>query len=145
MFRWEQKGGLRLSPGDSVLLTLDRRQPGFQGEAGTYADGPVTGVVLRSYSKGLPAGTRLSGYLWTSGEFLVGRCTEAELPDGRTVPVCFALGRRGYSEKWEESKPGATVVGRSNPAYPVERWPWFPSESVKRVYKFGPSHLTQSE
>ncbi|QDE67297.1 protein kinase [Myxococcus xanthus] len=123
MFRWEQKGGLRLSPGDSVLLTLDRRQPGFQGEAGTYADGPVTGVVLRSYLKGLPEGTRLSGYLWTSGEFLVGRYTEAELPDGRTVPVCFALGRRGYIEKWEESKPGATVVGRSNPAYPVERWP----------------------
>ncbi|TQF08683.1 serine/threonine protein kinase, partial [Myxococcus llanfairpwllgwyngyllgogerychwyrndrobwllllantysiliogogogochensis] len=123
MFNRANKRGLRLEPGDGMVLTLDNRQPGAQSEPGVYSDGPVTGVVRISRLKGLPEGTLLSGYLWTGGEFLVGRYTEAHLPDGRTVPVCIVLGKRGYVEKEEESKPGAVVVGRSRTAYPVERWP----------------------
>jgi len=123
MFNWERKDGLRLRPGESVSLTLDRRQPGAQSERGVYADGPVTGVVRISYSKELPVGTLVSGYLWTSGEVAVGRYTEAQLPNGRTVPVCIVLGRKGYLEKWTGSKPGATELGRTSPAYAVERWP----------------------
>ncbi|MFP2923898.1 serine/threonine protein kinase [Pyxidicoccus sp. 3LG] len=123
MFNWERKDGLRLRPGWSVQLTLDRRQPGAQGEPGVYADGPVTGVVRLSDARGLPVGTLLSGYLWTSGEVAVGRYTEAQLPNGRTVPVCIVLGRKGYLEKWDGSKPGATELGRTAPAYAVERWP----------------------
>ncbi|WP_338867951.1 serine/threonine protein kinase [Myxococcus stipitatus] len=123
MFNRANKRGLRLRPGQSFMLTLDARQPGAMGESGTYADGPVTGVVRISSLPGLPEGARLSGYLWTGGEFLVGRYTEARLPDGRTVPVCIVLAEEGYVEKWEDSKPGAAVVGRSLPAYLVERWP----------------------
>lgn len=123
MFNWERKDGLRLDPGDTVQLTLDRRQPGTQGARGVYADGPVTGVVRLSHLKGLPVGTLVSGYLWTSGEVAVGRYTEAQLPDGRTVPVCIVLGRKGYLEKWTGSKPGATQLPRTSPAYAVERWP----------------------
>ncbi|WP_163999532.1 serine/threonine protein kinase [Pyxidicoccus caerfyrddinensis] len=123
MFNWERKNGLRLDPGDSVMLTLDRRQPGAMGESGVYADGPVTGVVRLSDLRGLPVGTLLSGYLWTSGEVAVGRYTEAQLPNGRTVPVCIVLGRKGYLEKWTGSQPGATQLPRTSPAYAVERWP----------------------
>ena len=123
MFNWERKRGLRLEPGDSVMLTLDRRQPGAQSESGVYADGAVTGVVRRSTRKGFPEGTLVSGYLWTSGEVAVGRYTEAQFPDGRTVPVCIVLGKRGYMEKGDNSKPGAAELNRSFPAYFVERWP----------------------
>ncbi|QDE81856.1 serine/threonine protein kinase [Myxococcus xanthus] len=123
MFNWANKRGLRLEVGDRVMLTLDIRQPGDIGEPGSYADGPVTGVVNISNVRGLPEGTRLSGYLWTGGEYLVGRYTEAHLSDGRAVPVCIVLGKRGYVEKEDWSKPGAAVVGRSLPAYAVERWP----------------------
>jgi serine/threonine-protein kinase len=55
----------------------------------------------------------VSGYLWTSGEVAVGRYTEAQLLDGRTVPVCIVLGKRGYMEKWDDSKPGAAELNRS--------------------------------
>ncbi|WP_342380311.1 protein kinase [Myxococcus stipitatus] len=123
MFSRQVKGGLRLRPGDSVILTLDRSQPGMQSDAGLYSDGPVTGVVRISDVRGLPEGTLLSGYLWTSGDVAVGRYTEAHLPDGRMVPVCIVLGRKGYVEKGPDSKPGEAQLNRSFPAYLVERWP----------------------
>jgi serine/threonine-protein kinase len=125
MFNLERKDGLRMWPGASFMLTLDRRQPGAAGgKLGVYADGPVTGVVRISDARGaLPEGTLLSGYLWTSGEVAVGRYTEAQLPDGRTLPVCVVLGRKGYVEKWPDSKPGAAQLNRTIGAYAVERWP----------------------
>jgi serine/threonine-protein kinase len=124
MFNWYRKDGLRLEPGDSISLTLDTRQPGEEGEPGVYSDGPVTGVVSHSNLKGLPEGTLLSGYLWTGAEGVaVGRYTEARFPDGRRVPVCIVLGRRGFMEKSDGSKPGAAVLNRAFPAYAVERWP----------------------
>ncbi len=123
MFSWERKDGLRFRPGYSVQLILDRRQPGGVTESGVYADGAVTGVVDQSSLEEFPEGTLVSGYLWTSGEVAVGRYTEAQLPDGRTVPVCIVLGRKGYMEKGDNSKPGAAELNRSFPAYFVERWP----------------------
>ena len=123
MFNRERKDGLRLRPNDAVTLILDRRQPGSMADRGIYSDGPVTGVVQVSNVRGLPEETLLSGYLWTSGEVVVGRYTEAQLPDGRTVPVCIVVGRRGYVEKEEGSKPGAVRLPRTFPAYAVERWP----------------------
>ncbi|WP_021781344.1 serine/threonine protein kinase [Myxococcus hansupus] len=123
MFSRQIKGGLRLRSGDSVILTLDRRQPGMMSEPGFYEDGPVTGVVDVSDVRGLPEGTLLSGYLWTSGDVAVGRYTEAHLPGGRTVPVCIVLGSKGYMEKGPDSKPGVAHLNRSFPAYFVERWP----------------------
>jgi len=125
MFNVERKDGLRVWPGTSLMLTLDRRQPGhMSAEYGVYADGPVTGVVrIRDPKGALPEGTLLSGYLWTSGEVAVGRYTEAQLPDGRTLPVCFVLGRKGYVEKGPDSKPGAVLLPRTTAAYAVERWP----------------------
>ena len=48
-------------------------------------------------------------------------------------------------EKGPDSKPGAAHINRLFPTCFVERWPWFPSESVKGGYKFGPSLFTRSE
>ncbi|RKG99321.1 hypothetical protein D7V97_31805 [Corallococcus sp. CA053C] len=82
----------------------------------------MTGLVRNSHNPGLPNGTLLSGYLWTGGEGIVGRYTQAQLPDGRTVPVCIETGEQGFVRKLEESTPGAAVSIQSVPAYPVERW-----------------------
>jgi len=127
MFNYERKDGLHLYNPSSLMLTLDRRQPGFPSDTGVYADGPVTGVVRVSDIRVLPEGTLLSGYLWTSGEVVVGRYTEAQLADGRTMPVCFVVGLpEGYvpaSMKGPDSKPGAVQLPRTMPAYTVERWP----------------------
>ncbi|NVJ07705.1 protein kinase [Myxococcus sp. AM001] len=123
MFNRANKNGLRMRPGQAVMLTLDIRQPGPMGDGGFYSDGPVTGVVRISDHPGLPEGTQLSGYLWTSGEAAVGRYTEARLPDGRTVPVCVLIGRNGYLAKGPNSRPGAMELNKSASAYLVERWP----------------------
>ncbi|QSQ28444.1 protein kinase [Pyxidicoccus parkwayensis] len=126
MFNRERKDGLGMRAGTSVMLTIDRRQPGPPRDSGVYGDGPVTGVVRVSDWELLPEGTLMSGYLWTHGEEVVGRYTEAQLPDGRTVPICFVLGEDGYipaDHKRPGSKPGAVVLARTYPAYSVKRWP----------------------
>ncbi|MBU8896692.1 serine/threonine protein kinase [Corallococcus sp. H22C18031201] len=123
MFSRTSKNGLHMQPGESVILTLDIRQPGYMGDGGFYSDGPVTGAVQISHEPGLPVGTLLSGYLWTGGEVAVGRYTEAKLPDGRIVPVCMVLGQRGYLEKGPNSKPGAAELNMSANAFLVDRWP----------------------
>ncbi|NOK16454.1 hypothetical protein [Corallococcus carmarthensis] len=125
MFREEiANGGLIMSPGrSSVQVTIDKSQPGDPGDAGVFRDGPVTGVVYKG-TKYLPTGTVFSGRLWTGdGRFLLARYTEAHLPDGRTIPVCFAIGLDGPNEAWERSKPGAVRYSRVEVAYAVDRWP----------------------
>jgi serine/threonine-protein kinase len=127
MFNYERKDGLHLNNPSSMMLTLDRRQPGDPVETGVYADGPVTGEVRETDGGGVPIGTLLSGYLWTSGEVVVGRYTEAQLADGRTMPVCIVVGDPGgYVPAVlirPDSKPGAVHLPRTLPAYTVERWP----------------------
>ncbi|WP_216618885.1 serine/threonine protein kinase [Corallococcus carmarthensis] len=117
-------GGLIMLPGQSsVQVTIDRSQPGLPGDAGVFRDGPVTGVVFNG-RKYLPTGTVFSGRLWTGdGTFLLARYTEAHLPDGRTIPVCFAIGLDGPVEPYKNSKPGAVRYSRVDVAYAVDRWP----------------------
>ncbi|RYZ40957.1 MAG: hypothetical protein EOO71_13880 [Myxococcaceae bacterium] len=123
MFNRAREDGLRLEHRDRFNVVVDKQQPGEGSDKGIYNDGPVTGVVRRSTKpESFPDGTLLSGYLWTGGEFFVGRYTEAHLPDGRTLPVCIELGKRGYGEKADGSKPGAVVFDRDFPGYAVERW-----------------------
>ncbi|MCP3098228.1 serine/threonine protein kinase [Myxococcus sp. K15C18031901] len=113
---------LRLWEGDSVDLTLDMNQPGPSADQGVYSDGPVRGVV-RDGRRRLPTGTILRGQLWTSGGALLARYTEARYPDGRTFPVCIAIGKDGAEEGEEGSKPGAVLFPRTFPAYVVKKWP----------------------
>jgi serine/threonine-protein kinase len=55
---------------------------------------------------------------------VLGRYTQAVLPDGRKYPVCIVLGNPdGRVPKAEGSKPGAAVLGRELPVSPVGRWP----------------------
>ncbi|WP_216669326.1 MULTISPECIES: serine/threonine protein kinase [Corallococcus] len=123
MHTWDKPDGLHLTKGDSVLVTIDKSQPGDPGDEGVFRDGPVTGVVW-SGTKYLPTGTVFSGRLWTGdGTFLLARYTEAHLPDGRTLPVCFAIGEEGPKGAWDGSKPGAVLYTRVANAYAVDRWP----------------------
>ncbi|WP_233592063.1 serine/threonine-protein kinase [Corallococcus sp. AB011P] len=124
MFRGKDKGWLGMRPNQSsVQVTIDRSQPGDPGDEGVYRDGPVTGVVYTA-NHAIPKGTVFSGRLWTGdGTFLLARYTEAHLPDGRTLPVCFAIGLDGPLEVYEGSKPGAVLSSRVLVAYAVDRWP----------------------
>ncbi|WP_223645553.1 serine/threonine-protein kinase [Corallococcus sp. EGB] len=117
---------LFLTTRSSLNVTIDRSQPGDPGDDGVFQDGPVTGVVYKGTTgpRGIPKGTVLYGRLWTGdGTFLLARYTEARLPDGRTLPVCLAIGKNGPQEAWAGSKPGAVVYSRVQVAYVVERWP----------------------
>lgn len=109
---------MHIRRGDSVQLMFDMRQPGYAGEPAVFADGPVRGTVVDGFPE-IPEGTVLYGQLWTGEGLFVARYTEAQLPNGRTYPVCIARTSRG----WVGSKPGAVIFGRSDPAYVVERWP----------------------
>ncbi|WP_244219570.1 serine/threonine protein kinase [Corallococcus interemptor] len=124
MFRGKEEGWLGMVRNQSsVQVTIDRSQPGDPGDEGVFRDGPVTGVVFTA-NRAIPKGTVFSGRLWTGdGTFLLARYTEAHLPDGRTLPVCFAVGLDGPHEAWEGSKPGAVRQSRVQVAYAVDRWP----------------------
>jgi eukaryotic-like serine/threonine-protein kinase len=56
---------------------------------------------------------------------VLGRYTEALLPDGRRVPVCMTLGpdRSGLMVKNPGSKPGEARLDRRDFATVVEVWP----------------------
>ena len=129
---------LKLYGGSYLMGTLDIHQPADRHDPrveGTYQDGPIIGRVEGFdgvTDPHLPSGTLLFGRLWTGPGFQVqwgddavlGRYTEAVLPDGRKVPVCIVVG--GQDGRWAKlpgSKPGAAVLPRLVPFTVVERWP----------------------
>ena len=125
---------LKLHGGMRLQAVIDVNQPGEREEEGTYHDGPVTSrVVQRDWSpEELPGGTLLKGRLWTGpgiqnqwgSDAVMGRYTEAKLPDGRTLAVCLTLGGPdGYWEKQPGSQPGAARLPREVPVSAVRRWP----------------------
>ncbi|WP_309897501.1 serine/threonine-protein kinase [Archangium sp.] len=125
---------LKLNEGMSLWAIVDVNQPGEPTEEGTYRDGPlVSRVVQHEWSPPqLPGGTLLYGRLWTGPgildadgeESVLGRYTEALLPDGRKLPVCIVLGGwEGLREKLPGSKPGAVRLMRHLPVAAVRRWP----------------------
>jgi serine/threonine protein kinase len=119
-----------LFPGD-YRVVIDINQPGDAEQEGTYRPGPITSrVVKRSWTGPLPEGTLLYGQLWTEGltkeghEAVLGRYTEALLPDGRRVPGCFVLGDlTGLFIKNPGSKPNEARLPREWTVLAVRRWP----------------------
>jgi eukaryotic-like serine/threonine-protein kinase len=122
---------LNLLNQDSYQVMIDINQPGKQHQEGIYRPGPITSRVVKySWTGPLPDGTLLYGQLWTEGltkegpEAVLGRYTEALLPDGRRVPVCFILGdQTGLTIKNEGSKPGEARLPRQWGVLAVRRWP----------------------
>jgi len=125
---------LKLDEGMELQALVDINQPGAPTEEGTYSEGPIAGrVVQRDWSPpALPGGTILYGKLWTAPgiqnrdgeEAVLGRYTEALLPDGRKLPVCIVLGGpEGRWRKLPSSKPGAVRLPRELPVAAVWRWP----------------------
>jgi serine/threonine-protein kinase len=125
---------LKLNEGMELQALVDINQPGDPNQEGSYRDGPIVGrVVQRDWSPPeLPGGTLLYGKLWTGPgiqtregeEAVLGRYTEALLPDGRKLPVCIVLG--GPEGRWRKlpgSKPGAVRLPRELPVSAVWRWP----------------------
>ena len=88
-----------------------------------WKDGPVTGALIRAEGKA-PAGMRVDGHLWTTGDRIYGRYVRAHLPGGRTVPICLELANVGElgSTLEEGSKPGAPVASKVSGTVAVERW-----------------------
>ncbi|NTX16161.1 protein kinase [Myxococcus sp. CA056] len=108
--------------GDSVVVTIDKNQPGIMSEAGVYSDGPVRGIVSDG-NRSIPTGTALQGRVWTGGGALLARYTEAKLPNGRTYPVCIAIGEKGAEEAEPGPQPGTVTFNRSMYGYAVKNWP----------------------
>jgi eukaryotic-like serine/threonine-protein kinase len=125
---------LKLYEGVRYWAIVDIHQPGDPNQEGTYRDGPIVGrVVQYDYSPPeLPGGTLLYGRLWTGPgiqtrdgeEGVLGRYTEALLPDGRKLSVCIILGdpNDGRVAKEPGSKPGAVRLPRELPVFAVRRW-----------------------
>jgi serine/threonine-protein kinase len=89
-----------------------------------FKDGPVTGALINAEGKA-PAGTRLDGHLWRTGDRIYGRYVRAHLPGGRVVPICVEIGNdfgKPGIEKEEGSKPGHTVGDKVANAVAVQRW-----------------------
>jgi eukaryotic-like serine/threonine-protein kinase len=126
---------LKISPGSELKAVLDIHQPGDQSVRGVYREGPLLSRVS-AYSwadPGLPAGTLLYGYLWTGPGYhyfgkddaVIGRYTEALLPDGRRGPICMVIGgpNDGLAPRLPGSTPEAIQLPRELPVSAVRRWP----------------------
>ncbi|MBN1207311.1 MAG: hypothetical protein JXB05_20675, partial [Myxococcaceae bacterium] len=111
-------------------VTLDIHQPGYATDRGFYREGPITSRMesLPGDQCGPPEGTLLLGRLWVvdaDASRVMGRFTEAVLPDGRRVPVCFVLWdrRTGQMHGDAGSKPDAIKLPRQVNVEPVHEWP----------------------
>ncbi|NRD51909.1 MULTISPECIES: serine/threonine protein kinase [Corallococcus] len=125
MFTKKADGGLGLRKNAYVAFYADARQR-RAGHDGIFREGPVTGEVYTDEQRALPKGTLLYGYLWTGNkDLLLGRYTEARLPNGQRVPVCIEMGNEdelGWTTRAEESKPGEIVTRSNLSGIAVERW-----------------------
>ncbi len=125
---------LKLNEGMWISAVVDIHQPGEPTDKGTYRDGPIVSRVLgdeRTHPE-LPDGTLLYGRLWTGPglktrnglDAILGRYTEALLPDGRKLAVCMVLGGpEGLWRTHDGSMPGAARTNRVVPVAAVRSWP----------------------
>ncbi|MDC0712410.1 serine/threonine-protein kinase [Stigmatella sp. ncwal1] len=112
-------------------VIIDINQPGKNTQEGIYHEGKIISRVVKYARTGpLPDGTLLYGQLWTEGllkyreEAVYGRYTEALLPDGRRIPICFVLGDlSGLTIKNPGSKPGQARLPREWSVLAVDYWP----------------------
>ena len=123
----EKELGWSTSGGTQPFILVDVTKGSFEEARErlftVWKDGPVTGALIEAERKA-PAGTRLDGHLWTTGDRIYGRYLRAHLPGGRTVPICVELitgGGLGI-RKQEGSKPGAPVGSMAASSVAVERW-----------------------
>ncbi len=72
---------------------------------GTYRTGPIVSRTTDDDGLNMPQGTLLFGELWTDGARLYGRYGQAQLPNGKRLPVCIELG--GFGELGISVKPGS--------------------------------------
>ncbi|HEX8697736.1 MAG TPA: protein kinase, partial [Myxococcaceae bacterium] len=124
-----QELGWAVDSNQSALIQVDVTKPPdewTQNDDNTvYADGPVTGAVVRNPEGKAPIGTRLEGHLWTTGDRIYGRYIRAILPDGRTLPICLELEEDEDNvgiPKFAGSKPGQAVGWKTSQTRNVERW-----------------------
>jgi serine/threonine-protein kinase len=120
---------LKLTTGSPLRALVDVDQPG-EG-MGLYKEGPVVGRV--TVGEGLMVeGSLLYGQLWigpglkddVGREAVIGRYTQALLPDGKKYPVCIALGGPdGRMPRLPGSKSGTVQLPRDSPVNAVWRFP----------------------
>jgi serine/threonine-protein kinase len=116
---------------EEYRVIIDINQPGNGQQEGVYLEGKIISRVVRyGFTGPLPDGTLLYGQLWTKGVMkygkpaVYGRYTEALLPDGSRIPVCFVLGDvTGTTTGNDGSKPGEIRLQREAGAGAVDRWP----------------------
>jgi serine/threonine-protein kinase len=103
-----------IRPGITGYITLDIDQPGDMSDRGDYRAGPIVSIMgeddwaggrIQGRETLLPVGTKLYGFMWTGGERIHAYWTRAELPDGRPLPVCIAMGG-GEWGGWPWKEPG---------------------------------------
>lgn len=109
-------------------VVVDRNQPPRPKitATGNYREGPVTGLVVVGTGK-LVTGTLLQGRLWIADGHVIGRYTEAKLPDDTRLPVCIILADPNAQPGFpllEGSTPEVAVTAVEGPATAVRRWPW---------------------
>ena len=96
---------LRLLPGVAFDVEIDANQ--FQREPMTVLAGPIESIVTQPMKR-LDLGTRLYGWIWTTGRGVVIRYYRAQMVGGDVFPIC-AVARRGGDElagtpgKWPNS------------------------------------------
>ena len=88
-------------------------------------EGPMTIYLGGPWGK-LPYETYFSGRLVFGPERVYGRFTEARLPDGETVPVCFAM-----VTQMPGKQQGVPIRGTGGPPGTVEIFPFVRLEAVK--------------
>jgi serine/threonine-protein kinase len=128
-----QELGWRMGGGTQPFILLDVTKGSLDIEEiradllTVWKDGPVTGALLEAEGKA-PAGTRLEGHLWTTGDRIYGRYVRAHLPGGRVVPICIEVTEQGGPDgtlglpKEEGSRPGHTVGTKVSSGAVVKRW-----------------------
>ena len=120
-----QELGWELDSNNTPLLFLDVTKEATDWNATIpLADGPVTGALAKPQGKA-PAGMRVEGHLWTTGDKIYGRYIRAHLPGGRTVPVCLEVEESRLhvgADKEAGSRPGHTIGPSAENARAMNGW-----------------------
>ena len=110
-------GKLGVTEGEEFQLVVDVNRPGGADEVATFRDGPVVSVLPEDRYL-MPAGTLVYGYLWVSGERIIGHYDRAKLPSGEIIPVCIAIGgsserKPGIPKLWGSKAPGTVEMAKT--------------------------------
>jgi eukaryotic-like serine/threonine-protein kinase len=115
----------------NISVRLDKNQQPTDPHAWVlHPEGPVTGVVLSRTIPGMPYGTLLHGHLfffpdpWVRGGTATHvRYTRAELPNGKTYPICFEYPSIPRA-KAEDLAPLATLPAEESATPVWGAWTW---------------------